>query len=1363
MADLPSNKPICTAHAARWAYLFAVKRLMAAVILAFTVSVLPAAADILTSNFLRNDTNATQIMAGNSYDMNDPAWLVNVSSQNRDTFAYKLFAGLLMLGYQTEIAINGASGSRPHLLALYAFQNANGLPQSNFVSSDCLLKLDLQLATREQELAPIAQDFPLYDHMQPLHGNDISKDTLAAMYRIPMKALPKYLQMSKYEEVQCINGQCNGFIQDPDGNAFSYYPINLSDDYRFVGAYFDPRKSNSRLPSAAVHVQTVLHEYAHYLDGFHKVFINDPLMITFKRIDTSGFYAIGYDLNAVSNGCYVPKSIDPQDWITKYAAQMPGYGNCPNGSTVVEEDWAESFSMYVASGRDFRTAATHSTYIAQKYNWLKDNVFFGLEYDTDLVRDTESGCNDVYLYGGSGVPGYAHCNNNYIWDFTLKPLVSSIISVPTAPAPGAFTAVTNVAPSTVVTSNAVTVTGINWPAAILISGGEYSISGGAYTSATGTVSNGDTVTLRQVSSASYSTQTDAVLTIGGISSTFSVTTLVPVQPTISGTPSTSAITGAAYSFTPSATDALSFSLSGEIPAGLSFDTASGTLSGVPSASGSYGPIVISAINGNLTASLPEFTLVVVSPIGAFTTTGSMATGRYQSAVIPLSTGKMLVIGGYDEFDLPLASAELYDPSTGSWSPAASMLSTRVEHSATLLQDGSVLVAGGYDINGNYLASAELYNPVTDSWTTVSPMNQAKSGHSATLLPNGNVLVAGGMLSFAGLAAAELYLPATNSWQSVSVMSSVRAYHSATLLQNGTVLVAGGYDDNWEPLASAEVYDPADNSWSPVAPLQHARANHSAVILADGSVIAIGGIDSNYAPLSSTERYGPIGNAWTAAASMSAQRSWHTAIVLHDGNVVVAGGQGAAGPLATAEIYSPANDSWFPAGPMHNAQIIYGAALLTNGSVLLAGGNSDVSYAMPDCQLFSAGIIPDYSVDFLSSGNGTLHGIAAQNIIQNGQGTAMSAVPVTGYHFVNWTGTNGFSTTNSNPLTVSNVTAHMTITANFAADAAPVNGSCGASNGSTFSVAPNSNLCTSGTASTITGTGPWSWSCGGSNGGTTDSCVASLARSSYTAISTGSGAGGIITPDTRMVKNAATTIFTIKPAYGYLPTVSGCGGTLVGTSYKTGAITSDCTVMATFTPQAMNLTITTSSPSKPYSYSGKNGTINFTVTGATTQQGLQDTVSTSDSAWITVDVIIYNGKGKGSLKYTIAPNSSSHERQGTITIAGQDYTVSQAGKPCNLTLTPGAPPLLPGAGGTTAINVTIDPSDGAWTTTGIKWSPATSTGWLHGFTIGAPQTGSAMLTLTADTNNTGTTRSAVLTLMSSDGKSKKVVTIKQVKQ
>jgi len=83
---------------------------------------------------------------------------------------------------------------------------------------------------------------------------------------------------------------------------------------------------------------------------------------------------------------------------------------------------------------------------------------------------------------------------------------------------------TDVAQGTLVQSTAFTVTGIDAPTAISVTGGEYSIDGGSYTSSPGTVSSGQTVRVRHTSSANPSTTVATVVTIGGISDTFSSTT-----------------------------------------------------------------------------------------------------------------------------------------------------------------------------------------------------------------------------------------------------------------------------------------------------------------------------------------------------------------------------------------------------------------------------------------------------------------------------------------------------------------------------------------------------------------------------------------------------------------------------------------------------------------------------------------------------------------------------------------------------------------------------------------------------------------------------------------------------------------------
>jgi N-acetylneuraminic acid mutarotase len=120
---------------------------------------------------------------------------------------------------------------------------------------------------------------------------------------------------------------------------------------------------------------------------------------------------------------------------------------------------------------------------------------------------------------------------------------------------------------------------------------------------------------------------------------------------------------------------------------------------------------------------------------------------------------------------------------------------RQYHTATLLQNGQVLIAGGVidtPTDSVYaIASAELYNPTTGTWTTTGSLNHERYNFTATLLPNGQVLIAGGEDNVNYTSTAELYNPATGTWTYTGSMHNTRTLHSAVLLNSGKVLVAGG--------------------------------------------------------------------------------------------------------------------------------------------------------------------------------------------------------------------------------------------------------------------------------------------------------------------------------------------------------------------------------------------------------------------------------------------------------------------------------------------------------------------------------------------------------------------------------------------
>jgi hypothetical protein len=83
-----------------------------------------------------------------------------------------------------------------------------------------------------------------------------------------------------------------------------------------------------------------------------------------------------------------------------------------------------------------------------------------------------------------------------------------------------------VEPEAEITSAPITVTGIDAAATITVTGGEYSINGGEFTSDAGTVDNGDQVRARGTASDQYVTSVDVVVTIGGVSDAFTITTRV---------------------------------------------------------------------------------------------------------------------------------------------------------------------------------------------------------------------------------------------------------------------------------------------------------------------------------------------------------------------------------------------------------------------------------------------------------------------------------------------------------------------------------------------------------------------------------------------------------------------------------------------------------------------------------------------------------------------------------------------------------------------------------------------------------------------------------------------------------------------
>ena len=344
--------------------------------------------------------------------------------------------------------------------------------------------------------------------------------------------------------------------------------------------------------------------------------------------------------------------------------------------------------------------------------------------------------------------------------------------------------------------------------------------------------------------------------------------------------------------------------------------------------------------------------------GSFVPTGSMISPRQHPFGILLHDGRVLIAGGWDDSTGLLASAELYDPATGTFSQTGSMSTTRVG-TATLLSDGRVLFAGGGDGTG-FLASAELYDPTTGKFSPTGSMAVARWGHTATLLPDGRVLIAGGEAQDSmALASAELYDPATGKFSPTGSMTVARTEQSAALLPNGLVLIAGGVTNSRDstdirgasPLTSAELYDPATGKFSPTGSMTTFRREPTTTLLSDGRVLIAGGSSwpdpgqNDSVGVTSAELYNPATGRFSRLAG---SMMWSQPVVLSDGRVLIVGSSVASAP---AELYNPRTGTISPTGSMSTARSGPTAVLLPDGRVLVAGGMGIGDKALASAELY----------------------------------------------------------------------------------------------------------------------------------------------------------------------------------------------------------------------------------------------------------------------------------------------------------------------------------------------------------------------------------------------------------------------------
>lgn len=296
------------------------------------------------------------------------------------------------------------------------------------------------------------------------------------------------------------------------------------------------------------------------------------------------------------------------------------------------------------------------------------------------------------------------------------------------------------------------------------------------------------------------------------------------------------------------------------------------------------------------------------PLGEWELRSQLLEANSEMGVVELS-GKIYVIGGYPANRVSVATVQVYDVESDTWTLTAP-LPVALNHLMPAVADGKLFVIGGQrDANVAYVNTVYAYDPMTEEWTQRASMPTARSAGAAVTI-DGRIYVAGGRPPRGSDFA--VYDPASDTWDSLPDLPTQRN-HLTAVTANGLLYVIGGRFEGGftSPQSDAvEIYDPASGEWRTGALMLKPRGGLNGVV-ANGCVHVFGGEGSATDPngvYPDHDVYNPLSDEWTHIGRMPIPVHGVTGGAFVNGVIHLAGGgtsQGGSSGGRQHQVYRPA--------------------------------------------------------------------------------------------------------------------------------------------------------------------------------------------------------------------------------------------------------------------------------------------------------------------------------------------------------------------------------------------------------------------------------------------------------------------------